>query len=80
MPDESNLPPSDACDDLARRLTKLHVLTLRELPADAVVNAAMLAALNVALETMPYSEVSAWLRRLADTIDADDPAAPGRQQ
>lgn len=78
MTDDTALPQPDASDVLAAELTKQHVAAMHRLSADDVVLGAMTAALNVALETLPYAEVSAWLRRLADTIDAFDPAAPGK--
>lgn len=71
-------PTDDASDDLAEDLTRQHLIALRSLSPDDVVQGTMTAALNVALETLPYAEVSAWLRRLADTIDAFDPAEHGR--
>ena len=80
MTDETTIPQptADTSDDLAADLTRQHLIALRSLPADDVVHGAMIAALNIALETLPYAEVSAWLRRLADTIDAFDPARHGR--
>lgn len=69
--------PADVADDLAADLTHQHLVALRRLSPDDVVQASMTAALNVALETLPYGEVADWLRRLADTIDQFDPAGHG---
>ena len=68
---------NDPADALVVEFHRQHVAALTAATADAVVQAAMHAALFVALETLPSSEVSAWLRRLADQMDATDPAAPG---
>ena len=64
---------NDVSDRLAAELTA-QLVGLQSLAADDVVLASMTAALNVACDVLPLQEVSAWLRRLADTIDKYDPA------
>jgi len=68
---------SDQADAFAVALHRLHVATVPAIGIDAVLQAATHCAIFLALETLPHAHVSAWLRRLADEIDAADPAAPG---
>jgi hypothetical protein len=68
----------DSSDAFAVDLHRRHVQAVSEIGIDATLQAATHAAIFLALESMSHAEVSAWLRRLADQIDAFDPAARGR--
>lgn len=64
--------------DFETRLTELGKKALGVLPADEVAPGMMAAALNIALEVLPHTDVAQWLRRLAETIEQHDEAAPSR--
>jgi len=68
---------NDESTEFAQRLTRFNLIALQVMEPDDVVLASMTATLNVALEVLPHADVADWLRRLADEIETQDPAAPG---
>lgn len=69
---EGNMTPNAA--ELAHDLTSRGVAALQKMRGEDVLNGMMCALLNVALYSVSHKEVATWMRRLAEQIEADDPA------
>lgn len=60
--------------ELAHRLTSEAVAALERMPGEDVLHGMMCALLNVALYSAARKDVAAWMRRLAEELEADEPA------